>query len=260
MSVSSSTQSSDNNENTESNTIDTAPPLSKHTGHLIGYAHSYFIPLVITIVFCIVVVSTFSGKALNNHVTGPVSSDRAVALTSDTADRLIAITDTSAETEDTVESTVFTETDGGSRHTREVATTVAETTESDAMLITADSSSTAATAEQPLSPEINKTYSRQYPAVAGRQNQMAYGLPDHYLTGNKMWQQRRRSHQEAIRSRRDHMIKMDEYRAAELRRLEQHRQHRRHRRMQKLERQNRNRRDQLSHRLEQQNKATNRPI
>ncbi len=78
MSASASTQSSDNHQNANSNTINTTPDPNKQSENPDENTHGYFIPLVMGIVLGVIIVATFYSEEFNNLVTGVASTDQAM--------------------------------------------------------------------------------------------------------------------------------------------------------------------------------------
>lgn len=270
MTVIDSRQSSDNNENADCNTINSASTLNADPDDHVNNTHGYFIPAVITIVFSVVVISTFNGKVLKSQVTGSAPHNQAVELTSNTADRSITTVDTSGESEAIADPPAITQTADDHRQASEVTSSMTETMVADSTPVTAAPSSSATSAEQGLSQEISQLDTQKHPVLyPDSQNRItdpvpppvSYGVPEHLQTGYyNIWEQRRIAYQAMLRARHEHMIKMNEYRAAELRRIEQHRKHW-FKRMHALEKQGRNRRDELILKVEQQEtRAMNHPI
>lgn len=90
---------------------------------------------------------------------------------------------------------------------------------------------------------------------------MPYDRPEQFQQDyNEMMAERRRAYEQTMQARREHMIKMHQYRAAVQKRIAQDRQDI-YKRMKEIEWENQRRRDELMDRLEQENKRSmNRPI
>ena len=195
--------------------------------------HSYFIPVVMLIVLCVIIVSTFYSKEFNNLIAGAKSPDQADELASDVTEQTQTSSKTIDKPEDDAKSNMNTETASVTGAPREATTAVIETTAPESTFTTADTAPSDTTATQALTSEINSLVSMKDEVSSPyRKNHAPYpyepptshGMTQHHQRAyNEMRGQRRRSHEEAMQAHREHMIKMHEYRAAVLKRIEQDR-------------------------------------
>lgn len=273
MSESDSTQSSDNNANTGNNTINsaqTAPRLNQESDNPGQNTHAYFIPLVMAIVISVIIVATFYSNEFNNLFAGVVTPDHGDELTSPGQEKLLTTAGAIDEFADTAETKANTASAAANKAADEVATTVVETAASDSSLIPAETPSSETITVTALSPgtatlaSLDKqlpTSDSQYPNAYPYAPPMAHGLPEDYQNAyNEMMQQRRRSYDGAVQARREHLIKMHEYRAAVQKRIHQDRQDM-YKRKQLIEQENQKRLDTHMNRVEQAEKRSmNRPI
>jgi recombination DNA repair RAD52 pathway protein len=251
-------------------TGDTAPGTHKTSDHSSETAHSYFIPVVILIVLCVTIVSTFYSKEFNNLIAGVAPPDQADELDSEVTQHPLAKTQAIDEAEDMAKLNTNTESAPVTEASLEAATAAVETTVADSTLTTADTPTSETTAEQVLTDELNSLVSMKDKAsYSDRKNSdpypytppMNYGIPQqHQDTYNEMMEQRRSLYEEAIQERREHRMKMREYRAEVNRRIEQDRLDM-HKRMQEIEQEHQRRLDQRMNWIELEDKRSiNRPI
>ena len=209
------------------------PQPYRKTGNSGEPTHSYFIPLVMLIVLGIIIVSTFYSKEFNHLIAGATLSDQADEHASAATENALASSKAIDDSEDNATSKPKTETAPVTMVLHKVATAVLETTVPDATLAKADTASSVTSAKQALAPELNSRAStRDEASYPDRKNHdpypyapsMSYGMPRQYHSSyNEMMEQRRRSHEEARQARKEHRIKMHEYRAAVLKRIKQDR-------------------------------------
>ena len=269
MSASASTQSSDNHLNTDSNLINTTPDPNKQSENPDENTHGYFIPLVTGIVLGVIIVATFYSEEFNNLVTGVASTDQANELSSDANGKLLASSasiDTSADTDD---SSVITEAAVVANASNEVTTRVTEPVVSGSTSTTPGTSSAETVAGNYVNPQPYKVASQEYqaPFMARQDNSapyappMPYGMPERRQQDyNDTMEELRRAYDEATQARREHMIKMHEYRAAVQKRIKQDRQDM-YKRRHETRQQEQRKRDELMDRIEQIEKSSmNRPI
>jgi hypothetical protein len=265
MSASVSIQSSDNHLNANSNTINKTPDLNKQSKDPDENIHGYFIPLVMGIVLGIIIVATFYSEEFNKLVTGVASTDQAYELSSEASSRLLA----SSSSTDTADSAVIAEATVAAKASNEVTTSAAEPAGAGSTSTTPDTSSAETVSGNYANPQLYIATSQEYRApVTARQNNyapyappMPYGMPEQLQQDyNNTLEERRRAYEEATQARREHMIKMHEYRAAVEKRIEQDRQDMYKRRLETRQQKQRER-DELMDRIEQIEKSSvNRPI
>ena len=252
-------------------TGNTAPGSHKTSDKSNQTAHSYFIPVVILIVLCVTIVSTFYSKEFNNLIAGAASPDQADELASEVTKHSQAKTQAIDEAEeDGAISNTNTDATPVTEATLEAATIVVETAEADSTSTTADTPASETTAEQIQTDELNSLVSmkdeasysdRKNPAPYPYAAPMNYGMPQQQQGSyNEMMEQRRSLYEEAMQARREHRMKMREYRAEVNRRIEQDRLDM-HQRMQEIEQEHQKRLDQKMNWIELKDKRSmNRPI
>ena len=251
-------------------TGNTAPKTHKKTNNSNETTHSYFIPAVMLIVLCVIIVSTFYSKEFNNLIAGATPPDQADELASEVTQHSLAGTQAIDKPEDMAKSNTNTETAPVTEVSHEAATTVVETAVPDSTLTIAVIASSETAAEQALTPELNSLASMEDEAsYSDRKNRdpypyapsMSYGMPQQQQkTNNELMEQRRRLYEEAMQERRDHRMKMREYRAEVLKRIEQDRLDM-YKRMQEIEQEHQRRLDQQINWMElEEKRLMNRPI
>lgn len=269
MNASASSQSSDNHQNANSNTINTTPDPKKQSENPDENTHGYFIPLVIGIVLGVIIVATFYSEEFNNLVIRVASTDQAYELNSEANGKLLsssASIDTSADTDD---SSVIDEAAIATKASSEVTTRVAEPAGAGSTSTTPVTPPAETGAGNSVNPQRYIVASQEYQAsFTARQDNyapyappMPYGMPEqHQQDYNNTMEERRRAYEEATHARREHMIKMHEYRAAVQKRIEQDRQDM-YKRRQETEQQKQRKRDEQMDRIEQiEKRSMNRPI
>lgn len=228
-------------------------------------AHSYFIPVVILIVLCVTIVSTFYSKEFNNLIAGAAPPDQADELASEVTQHSLASKGTLYKPEDKANSNTNTETTPVREASHEAATTVVETTVADSTLTTADTPSSETSAEQVLTDELKSLVSMKDEASYSDRNNrdrypyapsMSYGMPQqNQNTYNEMMELRHKLYEEAMQERREHRMKMREYRAEVNKRIEQDRLDM-HKRMQEIEQEHQKRLDQQMNWIELEDKRS----
>ena len=269
MSVSASTQSSDNHQNTGSNIIHTTPDSNKQSENPDENAHGYFIPLVMGIVIGIIIVSTFYNTEFNNLITGVASTDHANELSADANEKLAASSVSIDDSADRADQSVTSEVEFLADATKEVTTRVNESAGAGSTSTTPATPSAVTIAGNNVNPQPYIIASQEYqaPFSVRQDNYAPYAPPMPYGTPERLQQehgytveQRRRAHEEANLARREHMMKMHEYKAAVQKRIEQDRRdmykHKHETRQQKQKTQ-----DELMDSIEQiEKRSMNRPI
>jgi len=269
MSVSASTQSSDDHQDANSNTINTTPDPNMQSDNPDENTHGYFIPLVMGIVLGIIIVATFYSEEFNKLVTGVASTDQAYELSSEENARLLASTASIDVSADTADSAVIAEVAVAAKAPNEVTTRADEPDGTGSSSTTPGTSSAETVAGNDVNPRLYIAAAQEYRApFTARQNYnapyappMPYGMPEQRQPDyNNTNQERRRAYEEATQARREHMIKMREYRAAVEKRIEQDRQDMYKLRLETRQQKQRER-DELMDRIEQIEKSSmNRPI
>ena len=269
MSESASTPSSDNHQNADSNSINTTPDPNKQSENPDENTHGYFIPLVMVIVLGVIIVATFYSKEFNNLVSDVASTDQADELNSDTNGKPLASLASLDASTDTADSSVATEAAVVANASNEVTTRVIEPVVSGSASTTQATSSAVAVAGNNVNLQPYKVASQEYqaPFTARQDNHapytppMPYGIPERLQQDHSgAMEERRRAYENATQARREHMVKMHEYRAAVHKRIKQDRQDM-YKRRHETEQQRQRKRDELMDRIEQAEKRSmNRPI
>lgn len=240
-------------------TGNTAPGSHKTSDTSNETAHSYFIPVVMLIVLCVTIVSTFYSKEFHNLIAGAASPDQADELASEVTRHPQAKTPVADEAEeDSAKSNTATETAPVTEASQEAATDTVETAAPEI------------TAEQIQAGELNSLVSiKDEASYSDRKNRapypyappMNYSMPQqHQSSYNEMMEQRRSLYEEAMQERREHRMKMREYRAEVNRRIEQDRLDM-HKRMQEIGQEHQKRLDQQMNWIElEDRRSMNRPI
>jgi len=251
-------------------TGDTAPKPHSATKNSNESTHSYFIPVVLLIVLCVIIVSTFYSEEFNNLIAGATSHDQADEPVSYVTEQTLASSKAIDKPEDNAKSNINTVTASVTEVPQEAANAVIETTVPDSTFTTAATASSDTAVKQALNPESENLVSMEdevsypdrkihdpYPYAPPT----SYGLPRQQQTAyNEMMEQRRRSHEEAMQARREHMIRMHEYRAAVLKRIEQDRLDM-YKRMQEIEQAHQKRLEEQMNWMEMEDKRSmKRPI
>jgi len=263
MSESDSTQSSDKNANTGNSSINsaqTAPCLKKESDNPGQNTHAYFIPLVMVTVISIIIVATFYSNEFNNLIAGVESPDHGDELTSPVQEKLLIRKSAIDKFADTAATNANTASAAVDNAADEAATTVVETAASASSFIPAKIPSSETSAVTALSPgtatlaSLDKqvpSSDSQYRNASPYVPPITYGSPaEHQNAYNEMMQQRRRSYEGAVQARREHLIKMHEYRTAVQKRIHQDRQDM-YKRKQLIEQENQKRLDTHMNRMEQ---------
>ena len=268
MSASASTQSSDNHLNADSTINNTAPDPNKQSENPAENTHGYFIPLIMGIVLGIIIVATFYSKEFDNLVTGVASTDQAGELNSEANGKLQASPASIDASADTADSGEIAGAAVIAKASNEF-TTRAEPAGAGSTSATPATSSAITVAGNNVNPQPYIVASQEYQVpVTSRQDNsapyappMPYGIPERRQQGyNDTMEERHRAYEEAAQARREHMIKMHEYRAAVQKRIEQDRQDM-YKRRHETEQQKQRKRDELMDRIEQIEKhSMNRPI
>ena len=252
-------------------TGNTAPGSHKTPDTSNETAHSYFIPVVILIVLCVTIVSTFYSKEFHKLIAGAASPDQADELASEVIQHPRAKAPAIDEAEeDRSKSNTNTEPTPVTEASQEAATAAVEIAAADSTLITADTPASETTAEQIQADELNSLVSiKDATPYPDRKNRapypyappMNYGMPQQHQSSYKeMMEQRRRLYEEAMQERRQHRMKMREYRAEVNRRIEQDRLDM-HQRMQEIGQEHQKRLDQQMNWIElEDRRSMNRPI
>ena len=81
-------------------TGNTAPGTHKTSDNSKETTHSYFIPVVMLIVLCVIIVSTFYSEEFNNLIAGAAPPDQADELASEVTQHSVANTGTLDKPED----------------------------------------------------------------------------------------------------------------------------------------------------------------
>ena len=269
MSASASSQSSDNHQNANNNTINTTPDPNKQSENPDENTHGYFIPLVMGIVLGVIIVATFYSEEFNNLISDVASTDQAYELNSEANGKLLASSASIDTSADTADSSVISEVAVVANASNEVTTWVAEPAGAGSISTTPATSSAITVAGNNVNPQPYIVASQEYQVpVTSRQDNsapyappMPYGIPERRQQGyNDTMEERHRAYEEAAQARREHMIKMHEYRAAVQKRIEQDRQDM-YKRRHETEQQKQRKRDELMDRIEQIEKhSMNRPI
>jgi hypothetical protein len=263
MSERGSNPSSDDNGNT-------VPKPHKKTDSTNETTYGYFIPVVMLIVLCVIIVSTFYSKEFNNLIAGAAPPDQADEPATEVTQHSLAGTQALDSAEDKPGTNTNTENASVTEASHEAATAVVGTAVADSTLTTADTSSSEATAEQVLTEELNSLVSMKDEAsYSDRKNRdpypyappMGYGMSQqHQRSYDEMMEQRRRIYEEAMQERREYRMKMREYRAEVDRRIEQDRLDM-HKQMQEIAQEHQRRFNQQMNWIELEGKRSiNRPI
>jgi hypothetical protein len=221
------------------------------------------------IVLGIIIVATFYSQEFNNLIAGVVSTDQVNEPRSEANGKLLASSATLDESEYTARSRIKTEAAVVANTVSEEATKVVEPARSGSNSSTLETTPAETVADN-VYPPPNTVTSMEYQApYTGRQYNyaspytapMPYGMPEQYRQDyNEMMAARGRVYERTKQARREHAIKMHQYRAVAQKRIEQNRLDI-HNRLQALERENQRKRDELMHRLERiEQRAINRPI
>ena len=252
-------------------TGNTAPGSHKTSDTSNETAHSYFIPVVMLIVLCVTIVSTFYSKEFHNLIAGAASQDQADQLASEVTQHPREKTPAvDVAEEDRAKSNTATETAPVTEASQEAATATVETAAADSTLTTADTPASETTAVQIQAGELNSLVSiKDEASYSDRKNRapypyappMNYSMPQqHQSSYNEMMEQRRSLYEEAMQERREHRMKMREYRAEVNRRIEQDRLDM-HKRMQEIGQEHQKRLDQQMNWIElEDRRSMNRPI
>ena len=265
MSVSASTQSSDNHQDANSNTINTTPDTNMQSDNPDENTHGYFIPLVLGIVFGVIIVATFYSEEFNNLFTGVASTDQADELNPDANGKLQASSASIDAFADTADSGVTAEVAVAAKASSEVTARTTEPAGAGSTSTKPATSSAETGAGNYVNPQLYIAASQEYQApFTTRQDNypsyappMPYGIPEQLQQDyNNSMEERRRAYEEAAQARREHMIKIHDYRAAVQKRIEQDRQD-----MYKSRQQMQRKRDEHMDGIEQIEKSSmNRPI
>ena len=268
MSVSASIQSPDNHQNANSTTIKTTPDPNKQSENPDENTHGYFVPLVMGIVLGVIIVATFYSEEFNNLVPGVASTDQADELNSEANGKPQANSASIDASFDTTDSSVIAVTAVAAKASSEVTARATEPAGAGSTT-TPGTSSAETVAGNYVNPQLYIVASSEYQApFTARQDRYApyappipYGMPERRQQGyNNTHEERRRAYKEATQARREHMIKMHEYRAVVQKRIEQDRQDMYKRRLETRQKKQRER-DELMDRIEQIEKSSmNRPI
>jgi len=228
MSEGDSIPSSDNNTGTGNNTINpanTAPSLTKESDSPDINTHGYFIPLVVMIVLGVSIVAAFYSKEFNTLIAGVAPPDRDHGH-ANVKQKFLATTETSDKSEYKEESGVITETaviaDSSNKDAAgRIESAVSATTST---IAGPPSAETVAVDNFSSQPYQDASLENQSPFSARQEDYayphappVPYAMPERFrLDYNEMMEQRRRAHEQSMQARREHMIKMHEYRAAVL--------------------------------------------
>jgi hypothetical protein len=251
------------------NTGNQAPKPDKKIDNAGETTQQYFIPVVVLIVLSIIVVSTFYSKEFNHLIAGAAHHDQAGGFASEVAENSRTSSKVLVEPEAKVQSNPNAEAASVTEVPQEAATAEIETTVHDSGLTTADTSPSDTAAIQTSTPESNSLVSingeLSYPATNSHDPlpyapPTNYGMPRQRQAYNEKMEQWRRSPEEAMRARREHMMKIHEYRAAVLKRIEQDRLDM-YKRMRDIEQVQQKRLDERMNWMEQQHRhSLKRPI
>ena len=269
MSASASSQSSDNHQNTDSNSINTTPDPNKQNENPDENTYGYFIPLVMGIVLGVIIVATFYSKEFNDLITSVASTDQADEISSDAHGKLVASSTSIDTSDDTADSSVISKVAAVAKASNEVTTRVIEPAGDGSTSTTPGTSSAVAIAGNNVNHQPYIVASQEYQApFSTRQDNyapyappMPYGIPERLQQEHSnIMEERRRAYEEATQARREYVVKMHEYRVAVQKRIEQDRQdmykHRHETRQQKQRKQ-----DELMDSIEQtEQRSMNRPI
>jgi len=269
MSVSASTQSPDNHQNANSTTIKTTPDPNKQSENPDENTHGYFVPLVMGIVLGVIIVATFYSEEFNNLVPGAASTDQADELNSEANGKPQANSASIDASFDTTDSSVIADTAVAAKAYSEVTARATGPAGAGSTTTTPGTSSAETVAGNYVNPRLYIVASQEYQApFTARQDHYApyappipYGMPERRQQDyNNTHEERRRAYEEATQARREHIIKMREYRAAVEKRIEQDRQDMYKLRLETRQQKQRER-DELMDRIEQIEKSSmNRPI
>ena len=253
-------------------TGDTAPGTYKTSDNSSETTHGYFIPVVMLIVLCVIIVSTFYSKEFNDLVAGATPPDQADELASEVTQHSPAGTQAIDQVEDKGKSNTNTETAPVTEASHQVATGIPETAVADSTLTTANTPTSETTDEPVLTDKFKSLVSMQDEASYSERNNrahypypyappMSYGMPQqHQRSYNEIMEQRRGLYEEAMQERREHRIKMREYRAEVKKRIEQDRLDM-HKRMQEIVQEQQRRLDQRMNWIElEDTRSITRPI
>jgi hypothetical protein len=251
-------------------TGDTAPGTNKTSDHSSETTHGYFIPVVMLIVLCVIIVSTFYSKEFNDLIAGATPSDQTDEPASEATQHSPAGMQAVDQAEDNAESNTNTVAAAVTEASQQMATGAVETAVADLTLTTADTPTSETTDEPVLTDELKTLVSIQDEASYSDRNNRAhspyapsnsYAMPQQsHRSYNEMMEQRRGLYEEAIQERREHRIKMREYRAEVNKRIEQDRLDL-HKRMLEIEQEHQRRLDQRMNWIELDDKRSiNRPI
>jgi hypothetical protein len=266
MTESDSTPSTSRNSSADNNPLDTAPYMKNKPDNSDESTHGYFIPVVMALVFGVIIISTFYSREFNNLLAGIVSSDPGEQLTSNVKEKFyaksnaiqqsanVAATTTSAETGGPAESNTNVSASASSTITSTISpgdTRSEPSAEKDEAI---SHNSLASIQSQPAYPARSHNHAAPLPYAPPPAN---YALPGEWNAYNELMLQRRRAYEQA---QREHLKRLDEYRAAVMNRIEQDRVDMlRH--MQELAQESQRRRDEFIHRMDQfDNTSMDRPI
>ena len=251
-------------------TGDTAPGTHKTSDHSSETTHCYFIPVVMLIVLCVIIVSTFYSKEFNDLIAGATPPDQTDELASEATQHPPAGTQTIDHAEDNAKSNTNTVAAAVTEASHQVVTGAVESAVADSTLTTANTPTSETTDEPFMTDELKSLASMQDEASYSDRNNrvhypyappVSYAMPQQYQRSyNEMMEQRRGLYEEAMQERREHRIKMREYRAEVNKRIEQDRLDL-HKRMQEIEQEHQRRLDQQMNWIELDDKRSiNRPI
>ena len=213
-------------------TGDTAPGTYKTSDDSSETTHGYFIPVVMLIVLCVIIVSTFYSKEFNDLIAGatpPVQTDE---LASEATQHPPAGTQTIDHAEDNAKSNTNTVAAAVTEASHQVVTGTVESAVADSTLTTSDTPTSETTDEPVMTDELKRLVTMQDEASYSDRNNRAhypyappvsYAIPQQRRSYNEMMEQRRGLYEEAMQERREHRIKMREYRAEVNKRIEQDR-------------------------------------
>lgn len=250
-------------------TGDTVPGTHKTSDHSSETTHGYFIPVVMLIVLCVIIVSTFYSKEFNDLIAGATPPDQTDEPASEATQHSLARTQEIDQAEDNAKSNINTDTAPVTEASHQLATGTVESAVADSTLTTADTPTTETTDEPVLTGELNSLVSMQDEASYSDSNNrvqypyappVSYTMPQQHRSYNDMMEQRCGLYEQAMQERREHRIKMREYRAEVNKRIEQDRLDM-HKRMQEIEQEHQRRLDQRMNWIELEDKRSiNHPI
>ena len=224
MRESDSSQSSDATANSHSHTDDSAHVPLTQPEKEIENTHGYFVPLVLTIVLGVIVTTTFYSNEFNNLVVDLLPFNRNDEHLSDASEHISTVTERSLKPEATTEASVIEESINAEQSLMETANTTAATESNESGITTADRVA-------PLQPAIivaddnTVSYRDRYVQYPGPHTYPQQGMEperDRHAYQEKMTE-RRRAYEQARQARKQHIMIMNQYRAAVRQRIEQDR-------------------------------------